>query len=316
MQMLIRSLAVLLCFVGAPVAQSKVVTEKKQPADGLVGAPFVNATAWAIADAKTGQFLYGLNEQKAMPMASITKIMTALLVMKVSTASAGALSETVKVSRFAGNTGGSSARLRPGDEVKVSDLLYGLLLPSGNDAANALAEHFGKRFENPKDIRSIPWNVRSAGRSPAWMNFVAEMNREAKRLKLVSTRFVNPHGLDTQYHYSTARDLLVLAKAVMAHAEIRRRVATREFRAMIVTASGSRRTESWKNTNRLLVIEGYRGVKTGTTSKAGACLVSNAVRGENSLFIVVLNSNNRQGRYVDTRNLFRWAFSQRLAGGK
>ena len=113
-----------------------------------------------------------------------------------------------------------------------------------------------------------------------------------------------------------ARDLLVLAKAVMAHAEIRRRVATRKFRATIVTASGSRRTESWKNTNRLLGIEGYRGVKTGTTSKAGACLVSNAVRGENSLFIVVLNSNDRQGRYVDTRNLFRWAFSQRLAGGK
>ena len=289
---------------------------KKQPADRLDGVPFVNATAWAIADGKTGEFLWGREEDKALPMASTTKVMTALVVLELAREDASVLAETVTVSRFAASTGGSSAKIRQGDQIPVESLLYGMLLPSGNDAANALAEHFGARFKPPSRSKPVPWTPRSAGRAPVWVNFVAEMNRRAARLKMTKTRYVNPHGLDSQYHRSSARDILRLSKVAMGLPEFRKRVAVRRRAVKVIDGAGSRRLVEWTNTNRLLAIEGYIGVKTGTTPIAGCCLVSCAVRGDDELLMVILNSTTRQGRYVDTRNLFRWAFQQRVAGGK
>lgn len=308
--------AVLLLTV-ALAAQGEVPSaQKKQPADTLEGTPFVNAAAWAIADAKTGEFLWGLQEEKSLPMASTTKVMTALVILDFAAADESVLAETVTVSRFAANTGGSSAKIRQGDRITVGELLYGLLLPSGNDAANALAEHFGKRMRPPPNNRIVPWTPRNSGRAPAWTNFVTEMNRRAKKLKMTKTRYVNPHGLDSQYHYSSARDILRLAKAAMASPAFRLRVRARRHRSRVIDGTGSRRVVEWLNTNRLLGIEGYIGLKTGTTPRAGSCLVAGAVRGEDRLLLVVLNSTNRLGRYVDSRNLFRWAFQQRIAGGK
>ena len=155
----------------------------------MSGPPFVNAKAWAVADVKTGQLLGGANYDTPMPVASTTKIMTALVVLKLAEKDESVLAETVRMSRFAGTTGGSSARLRPGDRVAVHDLLYGLLLPSGNDAANAIAEHFGPRLQKPGKQDAVPWSARSAGRSKEWVNFVAEMNRHARALGLKNTRF-------------------------------------------------------------------------------------------------------------------------------
>ena len=116
-----------------------------------------------------------------LPMASTTKVMTAYIVLQLAAKDEKVLEEIVVVSKFAGATRGSSARLQPGDRVKVQDLLFGLLLPSGNDAANAFAQHFGKRFAPPKDRKSIPWNARSTGRGLMFVNFVAEMNFGAHR---------------------------------------------------------------------------------------------------------------------------------------
>jgi len=249
-------------------------------------------------------------------MASTTKVMTALVVLDLVRKDETVLAEVVTVSRFAASTGGSSAKIRQGDQLPVGALLYGLLLPSGNDAANALAEHFGGRFKPPSHSQPVPWTPRSAGRAPAYVNFVAEMNRRAKQLKMSKTRYVNPHGLDSQYHRSSARDILRLSKVAMGHPEFRKRVLTRRHTVKVIDGEGSRRLVEWANTNRLLAIEGYIGLKTGTTPMAGCCLVSCAVRGEDELLLVVLNSTTRNGRYVDTRNLFRWAFQQRVAGGK
>lgn len=313
--LLVVPAVVLLMVTG--VAQGKVpVADKKQPADPLEGAPFVNAMAWAIADTKTGELLWGHQEDKVLPMASTTKLMAALVVFDLAGKDESVLAESVTVSRFAANTGGSSAKIRHGDRIPVGELLYGLLLPSGNDAANALAEHFGGRLRPPPDNKPVPWTPRSAGRAPAWANFVAEMNRRARQLKMTKTRYVNPHGLDSQYNHSSARDILLLSKVAMQNSEFRKRVRTRRYKSSVIDGTGSRRQVEWTNTNRLLDIEGYIGLKTGTTPSAGCCLVACAVRGEDSLLLVVLNSTNRQGRYVDSRNLFRWAFRQRVAGGK
>ena len=316
MHRLFQILGVAMACTLAVSAQEESREKGKRPPDPLSGPPFVNAKAWAVADAKTGQILGGANYDTSMPMASTTKIMTALVVLKLAEKDESVLGETVRMSRFAGNTGGSSARLRPGDRVAVRDILYGLLLPSGNDAANAIAEHFGPRLQKPSKPGEVPWNARSAGRSKEWVNFVAEMNRQARKLGLKNTRFVNPHGLDSKAHYSSARDLLVLARAAMAYPGFRTRVATRTYRANVVTGSGTRRTAEWKNMNRLLGTEGYIGIKTGTTTSAGACLVSSSRREGVELILVVLNSNNRLGRYVDSRNLYRWAFHRQLVGGK
>ena len=123
------------------------------------------------------------------------------------------------VSARADATGGTSAGLRRGDSVAVPDLLYALLLPSGNDAAVALAEHYGPRFQ-------ARWNLTTP--VPA---FVAEMNRRAAKLGLADTRYANPHGLDERGHYSSARDLVRLASAVLARDEARRYLGAKDARA-------------------------------------------------------------------------------------
>src|SRR5690606_18509502 len=125
------------------------------------------------------------------------------------------LREEVSVSRFAASTGGSSAGLRTGEKVEVGELLYALLLPSGNDAANALAEHFGPRFDPPAAPEEPRWSEHRAGSGPGWVRFVAEMNRRAAALELDRTHYRNPHGLDAQGHVSCAADLVVLAREAM-----------------------------------------------------------------------------------------------------
>jgi D-alanyl-D-alanine carboxypeptidase (penicillin-binding protein 5/6) len=289
---------------------------KKLPADPLDGQPFVTATAWGIADGNSGEFLWGAAVDKALPMASTTKVMTALVVLRVADQDPSILGESVVVSRFAANTGGSSARLQPGDRIVVGELLYGLLLPSGNDAANALAEHLGPRLRPPADPRSVPWTPQSSGRSKSWINFVAEMNRQAARLGMTRTHYANPHGLDARDHHSSVRDILCLAHQAMRRPEFRHCVGARRYPVKVVGGTGATRSIEWSNSNRLLGIEGYAGVKTGTTPRAGCCLVSCAERADDQLLLVVLNATNRGARYVDSRNLFRWAWGQRLAGGK
>ncbi len=307
---------VMLAAAGVAAQGDVLETSRKQSADPLNGAPFVNATAWALADTKSGELLWGHQQDKALPMASTTKVMTALLVAELAAKDRTVLVERVNVSRFAANTGGSSAKIRYGDRIPVGELLYGLLLPSGNDAASALAEHFGARMAPPKDRRSVPWTPRSAGRTASWVNFVAEMNRRARQLQMTRTRYVNPHGLDSQHHHSSPRDILKLAVVAMRLPELQRRFATRRHRCKVIDGTGARRMVDWTNTNKLLEIKGYLGMKTGTTPRAGSCLISCAERDGERLTLVVLNSTNRLGRYVDSRNLFRWAFQQRLAGGK
>ena len=228
----------------------------RQPADPLDGAPFVTCKAWAIADGTSGKVLADMNGDSSLDMASTTKIMTAFVILTLAEKSPDILSEQVVFSARADQTVGSTSGVHEGERLTVEELLYGLLLPSGNDASVALAEHFGARL---------------------------------------------------------AIDLVRLAHASLKLASFRNYVATRQHGTSVTDAEGKRRNVVWRNTNRLLRIEGYAGVKTGTTSAAGACLVSLGRRDGRSLLIVVLGSANSDARYVDSRNLYRWAWTT-LAG--
>src|SRR5687768_8877230 len=155
----------------------------KAPADRLDGPPVVTAKAWAVADGMTGKVLWGSAEAEARPMASTTKIMTAWIVLRLAADDPKALDETVTFSERAAKTTGSSAKLNTGERLPVRELLYGLMLPSGNDAAVALAEHFGGHFKGDGD---------SVAR------FVAEMNRRTKALGLKEMSFADPNGLSRE----------------------------------------------------------------------------------------------------------------------
>jgi serine-type D-Ala-D-Ala carboxypeptidase (penicillin-binding protein 5/6) len=309
-----------------PVEPPEVVNQQplsREPADTLEGSPFVTAKAWAIADGQTGELLAGENEEQSLPMASTTKVMTAYLILKRAAKQPEILQEIVTFSPRAAETIGSSSGLRAGERVSVGELLYGLLLPSGNDASVALAEHFGERwFTSPGDLETKEGSQdeeqgnqehEEEEREPDnslsnEQKFISLMNAEAERLGMSATRFANPHGLSARGHHASASDLLILARAAMKVPRFGEYVGTRRRGCEVEGEGGYRRYVVWNNTNQLLRIDGYEGIKTGTTSAAGACLVSSVRRDDRWLLAVVLGADSSASRYTETRNLFRWAW--------
>jgi serine-type D-Ala-D-Ala carboxypeptidase (penicillin-binding protein 5/6) len=288
-----------------PIPSPESVNSKqpaRKPADSLDGPPFTLAAAWAIADGKTGETLWGQLENKRLEMASTTKMMTALVILRLAKADPKVLDEVVTFSERADRTAGSTSGVKAGEKVPVRELLYGLLLPSGNDAAEAFAEHFNGRL--------APGTGSTTAAEPI-ARFIAEMNRVAAELGLRETHFANPHGLPASGHHSSARDLAKLAQTAMLDPTFASVVSTARRGASLVDASGKARNVVWTNTNKLLEFEGYEGVKTGTTNGAGACLVASGRSGDDRLIVVILGAPSSDGRYADARNLFRWAWRQR-----
>lgn len=305
----------------SPVADPETINAAgldRQPPEELDGPPLVTCKAWAIADGKTGKILWSHDAEKRFDIASTTKMMTAYLVAQLAAADEKVLSEVVTFSERADKTPGSTADIRAGEQLTVGELLYGLMLPSGNDASVALAEHFGARFATPGDLGS------GGGRGPEaraqqdssddpLARFVAEMNRQAEKLEMKQTHYANPHGLTATDHRSSAADQLMLALHVLENPLLAKVVSTRQHGSRASGPGGYQRNVLWKNTNRLLAIEGYDGVKTGTTDAAGACLIARGQRGSDTLLVAVLGSATSDARYVDSRNLFRWAWRQRAS---
>lgn len=266
------------------------------PRPALNAPPAVTCKAWVIGDPE-GNILWERASEQKLEAASTTKIMTAHVVLKMAQKKPELLNEVIAFSKRADETVGSTSGIREGESIEIGTLLYGLLLPSGNDAATALAEHVGKSF------------VESPEQDPV-DRFVLEMNREAKRLGLETAHYTNPHGLSNPEHLISAADLLRLSAVTMKNPLFRKIVATRQFGCQVKSSSGYARNLRWKNTNQLLAFEGYQGIKTGTTSAAGACLVSMGSYAGKEMIIVVLGAQSSAARYADTRNLFRWAWSQ------
>ena len=231
-----------------------------------------SATAAILVDETGGRVLYEKNADEKLRIASTTKIMTALVAIRD-----GNLSDVVTVSRRAASVEGSSMYLQSGEKLTLEALLYGLLLPSGNDAATAIAEHV-------------------AGSEAA---FVERMNETAKALGMTNSSFANPHGLDAEGHYSTARDMAKLGNAAMELPVFRRIASTR-------TITIGKRT--LKNHNKLLdMVEGCVGLKTGYTSRAGRTLVTCVERDGRRLIAVTLHDSDD---WTDHKNLYAYGFSQ------
>jgi D-alanyl-D-alanine carboxypeptidase len=285
-----------------PEARPGAPLPELAPRDPLTGPPYVLSRAWAVAEAKTGKLLWESQAADVVDTASTTKIMTAWVILKLAGERPAILDEMVEFSSRADRTAGSSCGVRAGEKIPVRELLYGLLVRSGNDAAIALAEHFGSRFD-PSPGRS--------GESDPVARFVAEMNRAAARLKLTETRYMNPNGLPEKGHVSSARDLARLAYSARQMPLFCDYVSTRQHEAQVTARDGSQRPIVWKTTNRLLAIAGYTGVKTGYTKAAGSCLVSTGERGRDGLIVVVLGAPSAASAVADSRNLYRWAWRER-----
>ncbi len=288
--------------VPAPEVVNAEVHPKQAP-DLREGPPFVTSRVWAVADGRTGSVLWGHRDAEAVDIASTTKIMTALVVVRLMANDPAVRNEVVTFTKRADQTEGSTSGVREAERLPVHELFYGMMLPSGNDAAVAFAEHFGGRLKPPAD---------APDEADPLPRFIAEMNRVAVELGLHETHFANPNGLPAPGHRSSARDLAKLSSQALTQPAFAAIVSTRKHGCTLVDAEGRRRNVAWTNTNHLLDIEGYDGVKTGTTRAAGTCLVASGRRGKDHLIVVVLGgSSSPDSRYPDARNLFRWAWQMR-----
>lgn len=226
---------------------------------------------------RDGRELWSANADQTRAMASLTKIMTAMVVLdRVN------LDETIQVTATDIATGGSNANLLPGETMTVRQALEALLLVSGNEVANALARHVAGSAEE----------------------FVAIMNDRALRLGMSDTRFANPHGIDQSGHYSTAADLAILARHAMKVDEIRRISKMQYF-----DPDGDGPRPRQQNTN--LLIGDYpaaTGLKTGWTSRAGFCLISSASINGLELYAVVLGTPNEKARFDVASQVMDWGF--------
>lgn len=267
---LILSLAVLLAGTGGAARPALA----QQP-----DLPQVSAGAAVLMDYQTGRLLYSHLASKKMAPASTTKVLTALLGLDL-----GKAGEVVTVSPYASGTEGTSLYLRPGASFDLRDLIEGALVNSGNDAAVAIGEHI-------------------AGSESV---FASLMTYKAKTIGAVQSAFMNPHGLDNPGHYCTAYDLALIARYGLSEQLFRQFVQTRDD---VIYDDKNHTPVYLSNTNQLLWSknDGIRviGVKTGTTSRAGQCLVAAAEKDGQILITVVLGSADR---YADTRQLLRYGY--------
>ena len=214
-----------------------------------------------VMDADSGRVLYEHNAYDKKSIASTTKIMTAIVVLENCK-----LEDVVTVSYKAATTEGSSMYLKPNEKITVEDLLYGLMLNSGNDAATALAEHTSGDTEK----------------------FAELMNQKAKEIGMQNSSFANPHGLDNENHYSTAYDMALLTKYAMENDKFKEIVGTNK---KIAKEADEEKYKYLTNHNKLLsMYEWCKGVKTGFTKKSGRCLVSYAEKNNVKLITITLNA--------------------------
>ncbi len=239
--------------------------------------PTLNSKIAVAYDRKSGKVIYGKNENKRSAMASTTKIMTSIILIENAD-----LTQTVTISAKAAGTGGSRLGLKKNDKITMNDLLYGLMLESGNDAAVAIAENVGGSVEG----------------------FAELMNEKAKQLGLENTHFVTPHGLDDPEHYTTAYELAKLADYALKNETFARVVNTKDY---TVTINGYPKAIS--NTNELLgYLNGVNGVKTGFTNNAGRCLVTSVNRNGFEIITVVLQADTKKIRTNDSINLIDYIY--------
>ncbi len=277
------SIALSLCLLTAlflPTASAK-----PSPAVPITADPDLGLTAKSavLMEASTGKILYAKNPAEAMPPASVTKIMTLLLVMECMDAGTLKWEDTVTASAHAASMGGSQIFLKEGEQMTARDLIKSVVIASANDAAVALAEHTYGSEES----------------------FVRRMNERAAELGMTSTHFENTNGLDdtAQNHVTSAEDIAIMSRALIQHKEIL------EFSStwMDTIRDG---TFGLTNTNRLVrFYRGCNGLKTGSTQKAGFCVSVTAEREGMTLICVIMGAESRDIRNAEAQKLLDWGFA-------
>ena len=237
----------------------------------------INARSYVVLDRKSKKVLIGENEYTKAKMSSTTKIMTATIILENCN-----LDDIVTISKKSANTGGSRLGLKTNDKISVLNLLYGLLLCSGNDAAVALAEY-------------------CSGSIPEFCNL---MNQKAIELGLTNSHFETPHGLDSDGHYTTAYELALITDYALKNSTFVKIVNTKNHTIQI-----NNYPKNLSNTNELLgVLDGVYGVKTGFTNGANRCLVTACKRNDMDLICIVLGCDTKKFRGQDSTKLINYCF--------
>ncbi|MEV0826153.1 D-alanyl-D-alanine carboxypeptidase family protein [Nonomuraea rubra] len=275
--------------VVSPSSGAPVSAANGAPVSAANDAPAVYGRAAYLMDAASGEVLFDKDGTERMPVASLTKTMTAYLVLRTAKPT-----DVVRIRpedvAYAEDGGGTTADLRPGDRLTVGELLYGLMLPSGADAAHALARTYGPGVEG----------------------FVAKMNATARSLGMNDTHYVNADGLPTPGGdgYSTARDQAVLAAKALQVPLIKEVAGTRRHD---LDATDEHRSYGWRNTNRLLGTPGAIGLKTGFTRAAGYCLAFAGESDGRVLVGVLLDESVSSRRFSTAEALLSWGSARQSA---
>ena len=235
--------------------------------------PVINAQSAIVMDFDTGRVIFEKNAYQRRPMASTTKVMTAIIALEN-----GNLDDIVTISRNATSIHGSLMHLHTGEKLPLRDLMYGLLLCSGNDASIAIAEHVGGSVEG----------------------FLEMMNNKAKEIGANNTHFTSPHGLDDVGHHSTAYDMALITKYALN---------IPVFNEIVKTKSIQVGNRYLNNSNEMLTsYEGADGVKTGYTGRAGRCLITSATRDGRRFISVVLFCDSRSQRALSSKKYWTILF--------
>lgn len=257
--------------------EDEIIDVNSEIQDNTPNISDINSRAYVVIDRNSNQVLVGKNENQKRKMASTTKIMTATIIIENCN-----LSDVVEISKKTANTGGSRLGLKYQDKISVKDLLYGLMLCSGNDCAVALAEHCAGSVEA----------------------FAEKMNQKAIELNLSNSHFVTPHGLDSDEHYTTAYELALLTNYALQNKTFAQIVNTTNY---TVTINGY--GKSIHNTNELLgSLDGVYGVKTGFTNGANRCLVTSCKRNNMDIICVVLGADTKNFRTKDSIKLIEYCY--------
>ncbi|KAL4477742.1 hypothetical protein ABPG72_018916 [Tetrahymena utriculariae] len=295
--------------------------------------PEVSSKCWSVFNSHTNELIFGKSHNFQVEIASLTKIMTCYVTIKFLEENQLDIKKIfIEVSKAATKTIGTTANLEKGDFASAYELLYGLMLPSGNDAAVVLSEGVGyllyrlqskQPFTSENISSGIPGDQKiyinykcksEAGGLNTCMNiFIKEMNKYAQKVGLERTTYACVHGLSNKYNTSTAKDVGLLSCIVMKHPLIQKVVNTKEYETVDVLDQEKSNQDQyeWENTNQMLEKKGYDGVKTGVTDTAGPCLSSSYKCKRNGkqvgLICVLLNCKSMDHRWPETKQLIKWA---------
>lgn len=246
-----------------------------------LSADSITAPSAVLMETSTGKILFEKNSHEKRPCASVTKVMTLLLVFEAIDSGKISFDDTVTASEHAASMGGSDIWLENGETMSVDDMIKATVVASANDAAVALAEHISGSEES----------------------FVEQMNKRAKELKMNDTVFKNCNGLDEEGHVTSANDVAVMSKELMKHDKIF------DYTSIWIDNLRGGKTQI-VNTNKLLkTYNGITGLKTGTTNDAGCCMSASATRGNVSLVAVVLGCKTGKERFADAAALLDYGFA-------